>query len=134
VQDETIAHVELSAQQMLMHNDRGDLRPIELQALQALKDVTDGLLFAVHQSTVPDNCFRLVLAKLLFRTNTHSTGNSDPCILLCCQAHDNCYTKFRCNATSFLPGGFVGGACKACNRAVAACIVGAAGVESTPLP
>lgn len=76
MQDETIAHVELSAQQMLMHNDRGDLRPIELQALQALKDVTDGLLFAVHQSTVPDNCFRLVLAKLLFRTNTHSTWSS----------------------------------------------------------
>jgi RHS repeat-associated protein len=60
--------------------------------------------------------------------------NSDPYILMCCQAHDNCYTKFRCNATSFLPGGFVGGACKACNRAVAACIVGAAGIESTPLP
>jgi RHS repeat-associated protein len=40
--------------------------------------------------------------------------NSNPNILNCCKAHDNCYTKYHCNASSFIGG--LPGPCKlACN-------------------
>jgi len=43
---ETVAHVELSVQQMLMHDDREDIRTVEPLALETLEDIADGLLFA----------------------------------------------------------------------------------------
>jgi hypothetical protein len=55
--------------------------------------------------------------------------NSNPAILKCCQAHDNCYTQNHCNYSSWvpLPGGpFSGGACRSvCNAAVVGCIIDA---------
>jgi RHS repeat-associated protein len=48
--------------------------------------------------------------------------NSDPAILKCCQAHDACYTKYQCNAGSFLPGGLPGPCKLICNATVAGCI------------
>ncbi len=47
--------------------------------------------------------------------------NGNPNILSCCQAHDNCYTKYHCNASSFL-GGFPGPCKLVCNLGVEACI------------
>jgi hypothetical protein len=47
--------------------------------------------------------------------------NANPNILSCCQTHDNCYTKYHCNASSFLGG--LPGPCKlVCNLGVEACI------------
>jgi RHS repeat-associated protein len=49
--------------------------------------------------------------------------NNDPAILKCCQAHDNCYTTFHCNASSWLPGNPIPGACSSvCNAGVVSCI------------
>jgi RHS repeat-associated protein len=48
--------------------------------------------------------------------------NSVPSILACCQAHDACYAKYGCNASSFLPGGFPGPCQTVCNATVEACI------------
>jgi RHS repeat-associated protein len=54
-----------------------------------------------------------------------STMNSNPAILACCQAHDNCYTKYHCNASSWLPGGLPGACRSVCNATVVGCIVNA---------
>ena len=51
-----------------------------------------------------------------------SSMNSNPAMLSCCQAHDNCYTEHRCNASSWLPA--FPGPCKMCNVNVAACLTG----------
>jgi RHS repeat-associated protein len=48
--------------------------------------------------------------------------DSNPAILSCCQAHDNCYKQFNCNMTSWSAGGNPFGICKACNAAVVSCI------------
>jgi RHS repeat-associated protein len=51
--------------------------------------------------------------------------NSNPAILACCKAHDDCYTKNRCNASSWvpLPDGLNGGACRTvCNAAAVGCV------------
>jgi RHS repeat-associated protein len=49
------------------------------------------------------------------------TMNSNPARLACCQAHDNCYTKYHCNASSWLPG--LPGACSSiCNATVVGCM------------
>jgi len=51
-------------------------------------------------------------------------GNSNACVLQCCQAHDACYTRSGCNASSWngnLPGGY-SGACQQCNSEVVRCI------------
>ena len=48
--------------------------------------------------------------------------NSDPLILSCCQAHDNCYAAHGCNATSWIPNPLPWGACNTCNLKAAACI------------
>jgi hypothetical protein len=51
--------------------------------------------------------------------------DSNPAILKCCQAHDNCYEKYSCNMTSWnLGSASPVGACKACNAEVAGCIGG----------
>ena len=53
--------------------------------------------------------------------------NSRPCVLKCCQEHDNCYTAHNCNWSSFLaqfvgmPLSF-GGPCQVCNYQVIACL------------
>jgi RHS repeat-associated protein len=51
--------------------------------------------------------------------------NSNPAILACCQAHDSCYTKYRCNASSWLPGPFPGACSSVCNATAVGCIVNA---------
>jgi RHS repeat-associated protein len=51
--------------------------------------------------------------------------NSDPLILSCCQAHDNCYAAHGCNATSWIPNPLPWGACNTCNLKAAACIMSA---------
>lgn len=54
--------------------------------------------------------------------------NGNPAILACCQAHDDCYAKNRCNASSWvpLPEGLNGGACRSvCNATVVGCIINA---------
>lgn len=48
--------------------------------------------------------------------------NSDPLILSCCQAHDNCYAAHGCNATSWIPNPLPWGACNTCNLKAASCI------------
>ena len=53
--------------------------------------------------------------------------NSDPAILSCCKAHDNCYDAHQCNATSWVPAPLnpISGSCTMCNLKAAACISGA---------
>ena len=54
--------------------------------------------------------------------------NGDPAILKCCQAHNDCYTQNRCNASSWipLPDWLNGGACRSvCNATVVGCIINA---------
>ena len=51
--------------------------------------------------------------------------NSDPLILSCCQAHDNCYAAHGCNATSWIPNPLPWGACNTCNLKAAICIMNA---------
>ncbi len=51
-----------------------------------------------------------------------SKMNSNPAILKCCQAHDNCYTKYQCNYSSWLPGGLPGACRSECNATVVGCI------------
>ncbi len=67
-----------------------------------------------------------------FQDQVCSTGpfapkmNSNPAILKCCQAHDNCYTTYRCNYSSWLPGNPINGACRSvCNATVVGCIINA---------
>jgi hypothetical protein len=50
--------------------------------------------------------------------------NSQPCILKCCQAHDDCYTASKCNWSSFLTIAS-DSACTSCNRTVVMCILNA---------
>lgn len=50
-----------------------------------------------------------------------NTMNSRPCVLKCCKAHDDCYTKYNCNFSSFL-GGLPFGPCQMCNSDVEWCI------------
>ncbi len=49
--------------------------------------------------------------------------DSNPCILKCCQGHDNCYATYRCNSSSWWGNlrGF-GLTCQWCNSQVATCI------------
>jgi hypothetical protein len=45
-------------------------------------------------------------------------------VLACCEAHDACYKRYGCNASSWngnLPGGY-SGACQQCNAEAALCI------------
>jgi RHS repeat-associated protein len=51
--------------------------------------------------------------------------NSDPAVLSCCKAHDNCYAAHGCNATSWIPSPLSGGSCTMCNITAASCISGA---------
>jgi RHS repeat-associated protein len=53
-----------------------------------------------------------------------NTMNSRPCIKKCCscKGHDDCYTKYNCNFSSFL-GGLPFGPCHMCNADVEACIL-----------
>jgi RHS repeat-associated protein len=51
-----------------------------------------------------------------------NTMNSRPCIKKCCKEHDDCYTMYNCNASSFFNGGFPG-PCQICNLEVEACIL-----------
>jgi len=51
-----------------------------------------------------------------------NTMNSRPCVLNCCKAHDDCYTKYSCNASSFL-GGMPFGPCQFCNYTAENCIL-----------
>ncbi|MGZ5078424.1 MAG: RHS repeat-associated core domain-containing protein [Usitatibacter sp.] len=55
-----------------------------------------------------------------------TAANSNKCILKCCQVHDDCYTKYRCNASSWQgnldPYG-VNRPCQKCNAAARKCIV-----------
>ncbi len=53
-----------------------------------------------------------------------NTMNSRPCVLKCCKAHDDCYTKYNCNFSSFL-GGLPFGPCQLCNYTVESCILNA---------
>jgi RHS repeat-associated protein len=51
--------------------------------------------------------------------------NANFCILSCCKVHDNCYTKYGCNSSSWrglIPPGY-NGPCQACNLAVVNCIL-----------
>jgi RHS repeat-associated protein len=50
-----------------------------------------------------------------------NTMNSRPCVLKCCKAHDECYTKYKCNWSSFL-GALVFGPCSLCNIEVEGCL------------
>jgi hypothetical protein len=47
--------------------------------------------------------------------------NSRPCVKRCCKEHDDCYTKFNCNASSFLGG--LPGPCQVCNIKAEFCIL-----------
>ena len=51
--------------------------------------------------------------------------NSNPAILACCQAHDACYTKYSCNASSWLPFGIPGACSTTCNATAVGCIANA---------
>jgi hypothetical protein len=50
------------------------------------------------------------------------TMNSRPCIKKCCKEHDDCYTTYNCNFTSFL-GGLPYSPCHICNSNAEACIL-----------
>jgi RHS repeat-associated protein len=55
-----------------------------------------------------------------------TAANSNKCILKCCQVHDDCYTKYRCNASSWegnLDPYGVNRPCQKCNAAARKCIV-----------
>jgi RHS repeat-associated protein len=57
-----------------------------------------------------------------------NAANSNPCVLSCCKAHDDCYANNRCNASSWWGLGNVGAAyrsCQKCNSTVVHCISGA---------
>ncbi len=50
--------------------------------------------------------------------------NSNPCLVDCCEAHDNCYRKWHCNQTSWAftyLGDGTGIPCWECNREVVSC-------------
>jgi RHS repeat-associated protein len=47
--------------------------------------------------------------------------NNRPCVKKCCKEHDDCYTKFNCNASSFLGG--IPGPCHVCNITAELCIL-----------
>ena len=48
--------------------------------------------------------------------------NSRPCYKKCCKEHDDCYTKYGCNFSSFL--GFLSfGPCQLCNAKVETCLL-----------
>jgi len=49
-----------------------------------------------------------------------NTMNSRPCIKKCCKEHDDCYTTYNCNYSSFLGG--LPGPCTLCNIQVELCI------------
>ena len=51
-----------------------------------------------------------------------NTMNSRPCVKKCCKEHDDCYTKYNCNFSSFL-GGLPFGPCQLCNYTVENCIL-----------
>lgn len=51
-----------------------------------------------------------------------NTMNSRPCVKKCCKEHDDCYTKYNCNFSSFL-GGLPFGPCQLCNYEVESCIL-----------
>jgi RHS repeat-associated protein len=50
-----------------------------------------------------------------------NTMNSRPCIKKCCKEHDDCYTQYNCNYSSFLGG--LPGPCHLCNTQVEVCIL-----------
>ena len=51
-----------------------------------------------------------------------SMMNSRPCVKKCCKEHDDCYTQYNRNFSSFL-GGLPFGPCHLCNSAAEACIL-----------
>jgi RHS repeat-associated protein len=55
-------------------------------------------------------------------------GSGRTCMAKCCQEHDDCFTRGRCNWTSFLTIAY-DSACTRCNRAVVVCYS-----QSWPLP
>jgi len=51
------------------------------------------------------------------------TANSNACVGRCCAAHDACYTRNRCNMSSWIGNAFGASlACQRCNSEAAACI------------
>jgi hypothetical protein len=58
--------------------------------------------------------------------------NSDPLVLACCQAHDNCYAQHQCNASSWIP--VMTGSCTVCNLKAVACIKQAVLPVVPPIP
>jgi hypothetical protein len=51
--------------------------------------------------------------------------NKNPCTQQCCKIHDDCYTTYRCNASSWI--GFLylrlPGPCQMCNYQAVGCMV-----------
>ena len=58
--------------------------------------------------------------------------NSNPLVLACCQAHDNCYAQHQSNASSWVPVNI--GSCTVCNITVVACIKWAVLPVMPPIP
>jgi RHS repeat-associated protein len=61
-----------------------------------------------------------------FKDDLFRAANGNRCVLRCCQIHDNCYDKHRCNASSWY-GNAIGldRDCQRCNSAAVGCIVSA---------
>jgi RHS repeat-associated protein len=48
--------------------------------------------------------------------------NQNQCTKKCCVDHDKCYERFKCNFSSWIPGG-MSGPCKACNFLAVICVM-----------
>ncbi len=48
--------------------------------------------------------------------------NKNKCMKKCCQEHDDCYTKYNCNLSSWMLVGLPG-PCKKCNTKAAICVM-----------
>jgi RHS repeat-associated protein len=57
--------------------------------------------------------------------------NKNDCTQKCCLKHDNCYTRYRCNASSWFANPFANpGACQFCNSDAVHCVLTGLGRES----
>jgi RHS repeat-associated protein len=73
-----------------------------------------------------------------FGPTVNNAANNNRCVKKCCQDHDNCYTSFNCNQTSWIVNATVGllGPCNVCNANAVVCIAGAVigGCPPPPCP
>jgi hypothetical protein len=66
--------------------------------------------------------------------NRFDSLNKNPCTLDCCRDHDNCYKRFHCIQSSWLPIPSFPGPCKMFNAALVICIAIALSNGCDPCP